>query len=447
MYYIIALITFIFSVPVYAEQPPKTPNHFEIANTYTVKIKTRVKYPFINDNKGSHRGAGFLIDKDEGWIMTNAHVSSRNPKSLEVAFKGQKFIDAKLIYVDMHLDLAVIKVSPDKIPLKATEAKLDCNDKPAIGTAVGAFGHPFNLSFSGTRGIISGEKYRWGRIWVQTDAPINKGNSGGPLISLITGKVIGISSASMSKGKSEGLNFAVPIIHACKVNDLLGKGINPTPSYIPVGFAYDNDNNNELIAAIIYKKQPVSWPLEVGDHLVSFANKPDQVFKNQATLIHELRGISGKVDVVIKRAGKNKVLSIISKPHQSLMKRIGVHVSGVVIAPISFRDDEEANPKGHALIQDVARASIGGSAGIKPFHVLISIDSRPLKNPVNICRYLKSAEKLHKKIRIITKETARSYQSHSKYHSYEIKANDVKLVGPEAQEGCGSGLLFDLTKR
>ena len=95
MYYIIALITFIFSVPVYAEQPPKTPNHFEIANTYTVKIKTRVKYPFINDNKGSHRGAGFLIDKDEGWIMTNAHVSSRNPKSLEVAFKGQKFIDAK----------------------------------------------------------------------------------------------------------------------------------------------------------------------------------------------------------------------------------------------------------------------------------------------------------------------------------------------------------------
>ena len=419
-----------------ANTTDKSPNHFESANTYTVKIKTRVKYPFIKDNKGSHRGAGFLIDKSSGWIMTNAHVSSRNPKSLEVAFKGKKFVEAKLIYVDMHLDLAIIQIPPDKIPDNATEAKLECLKKPVIGSAVGAFGHPFNLSFSGTRGIISGEKYRWGRIWVQTDAPINKGNSGGPLINLTSGKVVGISSATISKRRSEGLNFAVPMPHACKVVELLRKGINPTPPYIPVGFAYDDDNDSELIAAVIYKNQPTSWPLKVGDRLVSFANTPKEKFKNQASLVHQLRGVRGKVEVVIERGGEKKIVSVMSMPRESLMKRVGVHFSGIVIAPESFRDDEEANPKGLALIQDVARSSIGGSAGVEAYDLLISIDGKSLKDPGSICQYLKTAEKAKKKIKLISKEDKWSYRSHSKYHSYEIKVKDVRLVGPEAPERC-----------
>nr|HIL75505.1 trypsin-like serine protease [Rhodospirillales bacterium] len=412
MKYIVILALSFFSSPAYSQQAKKAPNYFEVANTYTVKIKTRVKYPFIKDNRGSHRGAGFLLDKTSGWIMTNAHVSSRNPKSLEVAFKDEKFIDAKLIYVDMLLDLAIIKISPDKIPAIATEAKLDCVNKPVVGKPVGAFGHPFSLSFSGTRGIISGEKYRWGRVWVQTDAPINSGNSGGPLISLTSGKVVGISSATMSKSRSEGLNFAVPMTHACKVVNLLRRGLDPTPSYIPVGFAYDDDNDSELIAAVIYKKQPTSWPLEVGDRLVSFASTPKDEFKNQAMLVHQLRGVRGKVDVVIERDGRKKIFSIMSKPRTNLMKRIGVHVSGVVIAPENFRDDEEANPKGLALIQDVARASIGRSAGIKAYDLLISIDGKTMANPTVICRYLKTAEKAKRKIKLITKEGDWSYRSH-----------------------------------
>jgi serine protease Do len=182
---------------------------------------------------------------------------------------------------------------------------------------------------------------------VQTDAPINSGNSGGPLISLSSGKVIGISSATISKSRSEGLNFAVPMIHACKV------------------------------------------------------------------------------------------ISLMSKPRTSLMKRIGVHVSGVVIAPENFRDDEEANPQKRALIQDVARASIGRSAGIRAYDLLISIDGENMTNPRLICQYLKRAERDKRKVRIITKENEWSYRSHSKYDSYEIKTRDVRLVGPEAPESCG----------
>jgi hypothetical protein len=119
------------------------------------------------------------------------------------------------------------------------------------------------------------------------------------------------------------------------------------------------------------------------------------------------------------------------------MRRIGVHVSGVVIAPENFRDDEEANPQRMALIQDVARASIGRSAGIKAYDLLISIDGKSMTNPLIICQYLKKAEKNKRKVRIITKENEWSYRSHSKYNSYEIKTKDVRLVGPEAPEGCG----------
>ena len=93
-----------FSMPALSEQKKQEPNFFEEAVHYTVKVKVRVKYPFIKDKRGSFRGAGFLIDKKLGWIVTNAHVSSRNPESLEVSFKGEAYIDAKLVYLDHLLD-------------------------------------------------------------------------------------------------------------------------------------------------------------------------------------------------------------------------------------------------------------------------------------------------------------------------------------------------------
>ena len=432
------LLLFCFSLPAYSGHAIEGENHFSKANAYTVKVKKRVKYPFIKDKKGSFSGAGFLIEKNLGWIVTNAHVSSRNPESLDVAFKGSKFIEAKLHYIDHLLDFAVIKIAPEKVPDKAQVADLECTNKPVVGSPAGAFGHPYSLSFSGTRGIISGEKYKWGRLWIQTDAPINKGNSGGPLISLNTGKVIGISSATLSKKRSEGLGFAVPMIHACKVIDLLKKGVDPSPSYIPVEFAYDDDNERELIAAVIYKKQPTSWPLQVGDRLVAMANNPSLEFENQASLIHTLRGVKGNIDVIIERSGKKQTVSITSKPRTSLMKRIGLHVSGVVIANDTYRDDEETNPRGLPMIHDVATASIGSAAGISSYDLVVSVDGRSVPNLVKLCKYLKQVEQRKKKVNIITKSGSWSYRSRSKYGSHEIKVKDVKLVGPQAPDGCES---------
>ena len=432
-----SLLLLVSSAPANSEKVKEGENHFAKANAYTVKVKNRVKYPFIKDKKGSFSGAGFLIDKKLGWIVTNAHVSSRNPESLEIAFKGGKFIEAKLHYIDPLLDLAVIKIATENVPNKAQVAKLDCENKPTIGSPAGAFGHPYYLSFSGTRGIISGEKYKWGRVWVQTDAPINRGNSGGPLISLNSGKVVGISSATLSKKRSEGLGFAVPMIHACKVIKLLKNGGDPSPSYIPVGFAYDDDNESELVAAVIYKKLPSLWPLQVGDRLVALASNPKQEFENQATLIHALRGVKGKVDVIIERSEKKMTLSITSEPRSNLMKRVGVHVSGVVIASDTYRDDEEMNPNGLPMIHDVASASIGSAAGINAYDLVISVDGNPTEDIPKLCRYLKNAESAKKKVKLITKANKWSYRSRSMYSSHQIKVKDVKLVGPQVPKGCG----------
>jgi S1-C subfamily serine protease len=143
---------------------------------------------------------------------------------LEIAFKSKKFIEASFHYVDYLLDFAILKVSPEKIPNWSIPGELVCSGEPVVGSAVGAYEHPYSLSYSGSRGIVSGMRYRRGRRWVQTDAPINKGNSGGSLISLNTGKVIGINSATLSKRKSEGLGFAVPMHHACTLIRLLERG-------------------------------------------------------------------------------------------------------------------------------------------------------------------------------------------------------------------------------
>ena len=99
-----------------AEATLDAKTHFQKANSYTVKIRSRVEYPFANDEKGSFSGAGFLVDKTLGWIATNAHVTATNPSIVEVAFKGQDFARAQLLYVDQLLDLAILKIPLAQIP-------------------------------------------------------------------------------------------------------------------------------------------------------------------------------------------------------------------------------------------------------------------------------------------------------------------------------------------
>ncbi len=185
---------------------------------------------FGQPQSGQSLGTGFVVDK-EGYILTNAHVvdeSGQRASSVTVVFnKGgseTQRVKGELAGVDVGSDVAVIKVDPKIVDLKPLP--LGDSDKVAVGEPVVAIGNPLGYDFSITSGIVSatgrsmqaanGQTIPNG---IQTDAAINQGNSGGPLIDS-QGKVIGINERIASQsGGSVGLGFAVPINTAVRSLD------------------------------------------------------------------------------------------------------------------------------------------------------------------------------------------------------------------------------------
>ena len=240
------------------------------ASQYSVRIKSTIRYAFAGEEAGTSNGAGFLINKERGWVLTNAHVSGYGTGDIEVSFKGYEFFAAKPVYIDTELDIAVIQVNAEDIPKNSSEAKLDCADRPLNGLTVAAYGHPYGLTFSASRGIISKVRYYRGIDWVQTDAAINPGNSGGPLIDLETGLIVGINAMSLEN--TEGLNFAVPTKPVCKILELMADQKNPSPPKLPISFAVNKDTEEYLIVGGgDGYKLPTGFAL--GDRLTQVANQ------------------------------------------------------------------------------------------------------------------------------------------------------------------------------
>ena len=140
------------ATPVYAG--PTAEQILAQAAPYTVKINLITSIGLNRDDGSTGHGAGFLIDRQRGWILTNAHVATRSPATLKASFKGGSPILATRVHVDPILDAAIIKIDPKLIPEGTPEAELDCSSLPPAGTPVAAFGHPWGLSFIATRGIV-----------------------------------------------------------------------------------------------------------------------------------------------------------------------------------------------------------------------------------------------------------------------------------------------------
>jgi S1-C subfamily serine protease len=160
-------------------------------------------------------GSGFVIDK-EGHIVTNYHVV-QGASEIEVSFSNQDTVKAKIVGTDPSTDLALLKVSVDAKAL--TPLSLANSDEVEVGDPVVAIGNPFGLERTVTAGIVSAlqrevrapNNYTIDHV-IQTDAPINSGNSGGPLIDA-QGSVIGVNSqieTANGGGGNVGIGFAVP---------------------------------------------------------------------------------------------------------------------------------------------------------------------------------------------------------------------------------------------
>jgi hypothetical protein len=163
-------------------------------------------------------GSGFIIS-DNGYIITNDHVINSAEK-IEVIFDNGFSFEAKLVRTNEIKDVAVIKISGNGFkPLPINPA----TDLAATGSEVFAIGTPENIKLGQTvtKGIISGKREINENIFLQTDVAINSGNSGGPLINIATGEVIGIVAAKIKAKGVEGLGFAIPMADALKALNIV----------------------------------------------------------------------------------------------------------------------------------------------------------------------------------------------------------------------------------
>ena len=170
--------------------------------------------PFFGPQSATSLGSGFVIDT-EGYIVTNYHVI-QDAQEVEVNFSGDDRVPAKVVGSDPSTDLAVLKIGTQARAL--TPLPLGNSDAVRVGDAVVAIGNPFGLERSVTAGIVSALQrditapngYTIDKV-IQTDAPINHGNSGGPLLNA-RGEVIGVNSQIESEtGGNVGIGFAVPV--------------------------------------------------------------------------------------------------------------------------------------------------------------------------------------------------------------------------------------------
>ena len=168
-------------------------------------------------------GSGFIID-EKGIVITNNHVI-QNAEDILVRVNGDEDYKAKIIGKDPLSDIAVLQIEADE---KFIPVKFGDSDKSRIGDWVIAIGNPFGLGGTVTSGIISARNRSIGLAryedFIQTDASINQGNSGGPLFNM-NGDVIGINTAILGQSGSIGIGFAIPSNSAVKViNQLIEFG-------------------------------------------------------------------------------------------------------------------------------------------------------------------------------------------------------------------------------
>jgi S1-C subfamily serine protease len=376
---------------------------FKGALGYTVQIKTAVPVPFEHDKKGSSRGAGFLVDAQRGWVMTNAHVVARSPSRIEVAFNGDEFAEAQKLYVDPHLDLAIVSVGERAHKLGLNPPPLDCTDLPAVGHPVGAFGHPWNLRFTGTRGIISGVTSKYETEALQTDAPINQGNSGGPLISLRDGRIVGINTASIVERGAQNTNFAVAMKYACRVLELLREGKDPSPPHLPVVFFKDLDDRKQLRVARNFIESS-ELKLEPGDVVLEVVGVEGRI-QNETQLIHALRGRLDGFELRVRRGDQVVTLPgrLTAAPRVTAQR--GVFFSGILLAEIDVKDVKSL-PLSRVMVHSVERGSIAEFNDVEKNDVLDAVDGKPVGTLDGVMEQLRAAHRAGRPVTLTFKRLA-----------------------------------------
>jgi len=334
---LIIFIIIIFSTQAYTKDAPASfadlaerlmPSVVNISTTTTVITNTNpfpgFKFPpgspfedmfkefgTPQKRKASALGSGFIIDK-KGIVITNNHVI-QDAEDIVVTVNGEKEFKAKIIGKDPLSDIAVLQIESKE---KFTPVAFGDSDKARIGDWVIAIGNPFGLGGTVTAGIISARNRSIGlsryEDYIQTDASINSGNSGGPLFDM-NGNVIGINTAILGQSGSIGIGFSIPSNSAKKVIDQLIKFGETKRGWLGVRIQVVtkeiaeieklDEARGALVASVADKSPSAKAGIKAGDIIIEFNGVKINEMKELPKIVAQTE-VGKTVDVKVWRNKK-----------------------------------------------------------------------------------------------------------------------------------------------
>ena len=363
-------------------------------------------------------GSGFIIDAG-GYVVTNNHVVGNFDK-IQVTLADGRKLDATLVGRDDKTDLAVLKVeSKEALP------HVDWGDsgKTRVGDWVLAVGNPFGLGGTVTAGIVSarGRDIQSGPFddYMQIDAAINRGNSGGPSFDR-NGQVIGINTAIYSpNGGSIGIGFAIPASTAKPIVDelmahgkidrgWLGVSVQPMTKEIAESLGLSAEKG-ALVAGVTKDSPAAKAGVKQGDVIRSVDGQKVDEFRDLARLIASA-GPNKSVKLGVWRDSKDTTVTVAlgaipadqtasadgAAPSDKAPAATPANVLGLGLAPVTRearqRFDLPQNAKG-AVVVSVQRGSAAADAGFAPGDVIIKIGDKDVAGPADVVDTVKTAAK------------------------------------------------------
>ena len=337
-------------------------------------------------------GSGVIINSKKGYIITNNHVIAK-AKDIKVKLQDGREFKATLVGSDPASDVAVIKISPDKLHA----IKFSDSDKLRVGDFVVAIGNPFGIGQTVTSGIVSAlgrsglgiEAYE---NFIQTDASINPGNSGGALVNL-KGELIGINTAiigSRGGSGSVGIGLAIPVNMALDITKQLieyGKvrrgylGVSAQDLTNDLSKAFGIKTNKGAIITQVLKDSPADLAgISIGDVVIKINNENVQNASAMRNKIGLLK-LNSIITMEINRKGKIITTEVqITEPKISKNDSIKINsrLQGIIFSEILENMPEYGKING-IKITKMRKDSVAFSAGIRPNDIILSINNIPVQ--------------------------------------------------------------------
>jgi Do/DeqQ family serine protease len=343
------------------------------------------------ERRSQSLGSGVIVDAKNGYVLTNHHVV-KDADEISITLQKGKEHKAKVIGTDSESDIAVIQIDADDL----TEIKFSDSDALRVGDFVVAIGNPFGLRQTVTSGIVSAlgrsglgiESYE---NFIQTDASINVGNSGGALVNL-RGELVGINTAIFApSGGNVGIGFAIPanmarnlmeqiITHGEVRRGRLGVYIQDLSSELAEAFGV-KDKVGAVIAQVIPGSSAEKAGVEVEDVIIRVNEKP---IKNAADLRNAvgLLQIGEKVQLRLIRDGKKMVINaVIGAPDtvQNTGQQVSSRLDGAVLGNLD-KDDQKYRGATGVVVLEVRQGSPAWGAGLREDDIIVSVNRQRVES-------------------------------------------------------------------